>query len=211
MHTFQLPKLPYAYDALKQWIDAETMELHHSKHHQGYVNKLNAALASAGVKDYPTDLVAFCCQVGSYHHAGIRNNLGGHYNHTLFWDILTPKGLGKPSGELAKGIKKSFGSMQAFIETFNMHATGQFGSGWAWLSVNKEGKLFVSSTPNQDNPVMDITPVEKRGIPILGLDVWEHAYYLSYRNRRPEYVEAFWQMVDWDKVSHHYTEALKQC
>lgn len=211
MYTFELPSLPYAYDALTKWIDAKTMEIHHTKHHQAYVNKLNQALKDEGIKHYPTDLADFASQVGSYHHMGVRNNLGGHYNHSLFWEVLSPKGGGEPSGELAKAMKATFRTIDAFRKEFTEKALGQFGSGWAWLAVNKDGKLFVTSTANQDNPLMDVVEDEKRGIPILGLDVWEHAYYLTYQNRRPAYVERFWQAVDWQAVERHYTQALEKC
>lgn len=210
MYKFELPSLPYAYDALIPWVDAKTMEIHHTKHHQAYVNKLNQALEDEGIKKYPKDLADFSSQIGSYQHMGMRNNLGGHYNHTLFWGIISPKGGGEPSGELAKSIKAVFGSVDNFRKEFTQKALGQFGSGWAWLAVNKAGKLFVTSTPNQDNPLMDVIEEEKRGIPLLGLDVWEHAYYLKYQNRRPEYVDAFWKVVNWNAVADHYTKALEK-
>ncbi|MEM7361495.1 MAG: superoxide dismutase [Bacteroidota bacterium] len=208
MKTFTLPKLSYRYDALQPWVDAQTMEIHYTKHHQGYVDKLNKALQSAGVQDYSSDLSHFLRRVGSYDNMAIRNNLGGHANHTLFWDILSPAGEGQPSGDFEKIIDEAFGSMEDFQEVFTKQALTQFGSGWAWLVVDDEGKLFVTQTPNQDNPLMDLVDKEKQGIPILGLDVWEHAYYLKYQNRRADYVDAFWQVVNWECVARRYQEAL---
>lgn len=202
MH-YQLPELPYGYDALFPYIDTETMEIHHSKHHAGYVNKLNAALRDAAIT--PESLESLLRNISELP-AGIRNNAGGHYNHSLFWRILSPDGGGKPSHELAAAIDKSFGSFESFKDTFRNAAATRFGSGWAWLLLNKVGELQISSTPNQDNPLMDT--VAERGTPLLGIDVWEHAYYLKYQNKRPEYIEAFWNIVNWKEVEKRYKEGL---
>ena len=210
MHKFTRPALPYAYDSLTPWIDAQTMEIHHSKHHQAYIDKLNQALEDRSDLEYPSDLATFCKKVGHYHSDAIRNNLGGHYNHTFFWTILSPQGGGTPSDRLKEAIEKDFNTIGAFKAQFKAKALGQFGSGWAWLAVNKKGGLFVTSTPNQDNPLMDIQPPSQQGTPILGIDVWEHAYYLSYQNKRPNYVEAFWQVVNWQSVEEHYHKAIKR-
>ncbi|MAM19971.1 MAG: superoxide dismutase [Christiangramia sp.] len=201
---FNLPELPYSYDALAPHIDAETMEIHHSKHHQGYTNKLNAALEDGdydGIK--LEDLFA---RVSSLSPA-IRNNGGGFYNHSLFWTILSPEGGGKPSGALAEAIEASYGSFEAFKQEFEKAAATQFGSGWAWLIVDKENKVKVTATPNQDNPLMDVA--EEKGTPILGLDVWEHAYYLNYQNKRPDYISAFWNIVNWTEVEKRFSAAKK--
>lgn len=199
---FNLPELPYSYDALAPHIDAETMEIHHSKHHQGYTNKLNTALEDGdydGIK--LEDLFA---RVSSLSPA-IRNNGGGFYNHSLFWTILSPEGGGKPSGALAEAIEASYGSFEAFKQEFEKAAATQFGSGWAWLIVDKENKVKVTATPNQDNPLMDVA--EEKGTPILGLDVWEHAYYLNYQNKRPDYISAFWNIVNWTEVEKRFSAA----
>jgi superoxide dismutase, Fe-Mn family len=193
--AFELPKLPYAYDALEPHIDAKTMEIHHSKHHAAYVNNLNAALANLSEK--PSSLEAIQKNISKYSTA-VRNNGGGHFNHSLFWEVVSPKGGGKPEGKLAEMINKDFGSFESFKETFAKAALGQFGSGWAWLIV-QDGKLKVTATPNQDNPLMDV--VEEKGQPLLAIDVWEHAYYLKYQNKRADYVNAFWNVVDWKKVA----------
>ncbi|MEO2061844.1 MAG: superoxide dismutase [Christiangramia sp.] len=201
---FNLPELPYSYDALAPHIDAETMEIHHSKHHQGYTNKLNAALEDGdydGIK--LEDLLA---RVSSLSPA-IRNNGGGFYNHSLFWTILSPEGGGKPGGALAEAIEASYGSFEAFKQEFEKAAATQFGSGWAWLIVDKENKVKVTATPNQDNPLMDVA--EEKGTPILGLDVWEHAYYLNYQNKRPDYISAFWNIVNWTEVEKRFSAAKK--
>lgn len=201
---FNLPELPYSYDALAPHIDAETMEIHHSKHHQGYTNKLNTALEDGdydGIK--LEDLFA---RVSSLSPA-IRNNGGGFYNHSLFWTILSPEGGGKPSGALAEAIEASYGSFEAFKQEFEKAAATQFGSGWAWLIVDKENKVKVTATPNQDNPLMDVA--EEKGTPILGLDVWEHAYYLNYQNKRPDYISAFWNIVNWTEVEKRFSAAKK--
>jgi Fe-Mn family superoxide dismutase len=202
--AFELPKLPYAYDALEPHFDAMTMEIHHSKHHAAYTNNLNKALeghamANASIEE----VVAKAGELG----APVRNNGGGFYNHNLFWEILSPNGGGAPTGELAEAINATFGSLDALKQEFNTAATTRFGSGWAWLSVDAAGKLFVSSSPNQDNPLMDVA--EKKGTPIMGLDVWEHAYYLKYQNRRPDYIGAFWNVVSWEAVAKRYAAAKK--
>lgn len=200
--AFELPDLPYAFDALAPHIDAKTMEIHHDKHHGGYVTKLNAAVESSSQADM--SLEELMKNVGSSSTA-VRNNGGGHYNHSLFWKILSPSGGGTPSGELASAIDSAFGSFDAFKEDFTQAAGTRFGSGWAWLIVDSSGALKVTSTPNQDNPLMDVA--ETHGTPILGLDVWEHAYYLNYQNKRPEYISAFWNVVNWDEVSKNYEAA----
>ena len=199
--AFELPDLPYAYGALEPHIDARTMEIHHSKHHNGYTTKLNAAidgtdLAVKSIEDILSGISA--------HGAGVRNNGGGFYNHSLFWTVMGPNGGGNPSGKLADAINSAFGSFDAFKDQFSNAAATQFGSGWAWLVVNN-GKLEVCSTPNQDNPLMDVRDCS--GTPILGLDVWEHAYYLNYQNRRPDYIEAFFNVINWDEVARRYAEA----
>lgn len=200
--AFDLPKLPYAYNALEPYFDAQTMEIHYSKHHQGYTNNLNKAIEGTDLEGKSIeDLMKIA---GS--NTAVRNNGGGFYNHALFWTILSPKGGGEPTGKLAEAIKSNFGSFEAFKEEFTKAAATRFGSGWAWLVV-ANGKLLVSSTPNQDNPLMDIAEV--KGMPILGLDVWEHAYYLHYQNKRPDYITAFWHIVNWEEVSRRYTEATK--
>lgn len=193
--AFELPKLPYAYDALQPHIDAKTMEIHHSKHHNAYVTNLNNAIA--GTDTEKLSMADICKNISKFSPA-VRNNGGGHYNHSLFWTIMKPNGGGKPSGELASAIDSTFGSFEEFQKQFSAAATTRFGSGWAWL-VASGGKLTVSSTANQDNPLMDIAEV--KGTPILGIDVWEHAYYLNYQNRRPDYITAFWNVINWDEVS----------
>jgi Fe-Mn family superoxide dismutase len=202
--AFVLPSLPYAFDALEPHIDAMTMEIHHGKHHAAYVSKLNDALKGSALENSSIDQVMK--KIGSSPVA-VRNNGGGHYNHSLFWKMMTPKGGGIPKGSVGDAINKKFNSFDKFKEEFNGAALNRFGSGWAWLSVNSKGDLFVSSTPNQDNPYMDIA--ENPGYPILGLDVWEHAYYLKYQNRRPEYVTAFWNVINWNEVELRYLEAKK--
>jgi Fe-Mn family superoxide dismutase len=206
--AFTLPALPYAFDALEPNIDAKTMEIHHGKHHAAYVNNLNAALKdkseleSKGIEQLITDLSAVPQEI----RMAVRNNGGGHYNHSLFWTVIGPKAGGQPKGDLGEAIKNDFGSFDAFKEKFATAAATRFGSGWAWLILNS-GKLSVCSTPNQDNPIMDIAEV--KGSPILALDVWEHAYYLKYQNRRPEYIAAFWNIVNWNVVADRYQSALK--
>ncbi|MFT4755382.1 MAG: Fe-Mn family superoxide dismutase [Vicingaceae bacterium] len=197
--AFELPKLNYSYDALEPHIDARTMEIHHSKHHAGYTSKLNAAIeGTVDAEKSIEDILS-----GDNLSAGVRNNGGGFYNHGLFWDIMSPNGGGDPAGELAEKINEAFGSFEEFKTKFSNAAATQFGSGWAWLCL-KDGKLEVCSTPNQDNPVMGHGC---GGTPILGIDVWEHAYYLNYQNRRPDYINAFFSVVDWDRVTAHMNNA----
>lgn len=200
--TYQLPELPYAHDALEPHIDEETMKIHHGKHHQGYVNKINAAL-----EDYPKyaelsieELVGELNTLPEDLQGAVLKNGGGHANHKLFWTVLSPQGGGAPEGELAKAIDGEFGSFDEFKDEFKAAATGQFGSGWAWLVVNN-GKLEIVSTPNQESPL------SAGKTPVLGIDVWEHAYYLNYQNKRPDYVDAFWNVVNWDEVARRYEEA----
>ena len=199
--AFELPSLPYAYDALEPNIDAKTMEIHHSKHHNGYVTNLNKAVEGTDLEG--KSLEELLKIAGS--NTAVRNNGGGHFNHSLFWSILSPDGGGEPTGELADAISAKFGSFAAFKETFNKAAATRFGSGWAWLCIDTKKELCVCSSPNQDNPLMDVA--ECPGTPILGLDVWEHAYYLNYQNRRPDYINAFWNVIDWDAVSKRYAAA----
>ncbi|SIS50578.1 superoxide dismutase [Belliella pelovolcani] len=199
--AFELPKLPYDFNALEPHIDAKTMEIHHGKHHNAYVTNLNNAIAGTDLEG--KSLEELMKVAGS--NAAVRNNGGGHYNHSLFWTVLAPNGGGQPSGDLAAAIDAKFGSFDAFKEEFNKAAATRFGSGWAWLCVDEKKELCVCSTPNQDNPLMDVA--ECPGTPILGLDVWEHAYYLNYQNRRPDYVSAFWNLVNWDEVSKRFAAA----
>jgi superoxide dismutase, Fe-Mn family len=200
--AFELPQLPYAYDALEPHIDKETMNIHHTKHHNTYITNVNNALAgneellSKSVEELISNLDA----VPEAARTAVRNNGGGHANHSLFWQILSPNGGGAPAGELADAINSKFGSLESFKEEFAKAATTRFGSGWAWLQVSN-GELEVSSTPNQDSPLME------GKTPILGLDVWEHAYYLNYQNRRPDYISSFWNVVNWDEVSKRYSAA----
>ncbi|HPE55817.1 MAG TPA: superoxide dismutase [Bacteroidales bacterium] len=193
--AFELPKLDYAYDALEPYIDARTMEIHHTKHHGGYTSKLNDAIENTELSGKSIEEILSQISKAS---AAVRNNGGGFYNHKLFWKVMSPNGGGNPSGELAAAIDKNFGTFDKFKDTFSNAAATRFGSGWAWL-VKTGDKLVVSSTPNQDNPLMDIA--ETKGTPILGLDVWEHAYYLHYQNRRPDYINAFWNVVNWEEVA----------
>ena len=196
--------LPYAYDALEPYIDARTMEIHYSKHHQAYFNNLTKAVAGTELEGQALEsLFPKISQLP----AVVRNNGGGHWNHTFFWKSMAPKAGGEPSGALRAAIDKDFGSFDEFKKQFEAAAVGRFGSGWAWLSVGADGKLFVSSTPNQDNPLMDVA--EKRGTPLLGLDVWEHAYYLKYQNLRASYASAFWNVVNWPEVAKRYEEVKK--
>jgi Fe-Mn family superoxide dismutase len=199
--AFQLPALPYALDALEPHIDARTMEIHHGKHHNAYVTNLNAAIAGTDLES--KSLEELMKVAGS--NTAVRNNGGGHWNHSLFWEIISPTGGGLPTGELAAAIDAKFGSFDAFKETFNKAAATRFGSGWAWLCIDTKKELCVCSSPNQDNPLMDVS--ECPGTPILGLDVWEHAYYLHYQNRRPDYIAAFWNLVNWEEVSKRYAAA----
>ncbi|KOQ26891.1 superoxide dismutase [Achromobacter xylosoxidans] len=202
--AYTLPTLPYAYDALEPHIDALTMEIHHSKHHQTYVNNLNAALEGAGIAtDEPVEaLVARIDQLPEAVRGAVRNNGGGHANHSLFWPVMSPRGGGEPDGALARAIDTELGGHAAFREAFTKAALTRFGSGWAWLSVTPAGKLAVESSANQDSPLM------QGNTPILGLDVWEHAYYLKYQNRRPEYIGAFYNVIDWPEVARRYAAAV---
>jgi superoxide dismutase, Fe-Mn family len=197
--AFTLPALPYAFNALEPHIDARTMEIHHGKHHNTYVTNLNNAVAGTDAEKLSIEEI---CQNISKYPVAVRNNGGGHYNHSLFWTILGPNAGGKPSGELADAINAAFTSFDEFKTKFAAAAAGRFGSGWAWLIKDSSGKLQITSTPNQDNPLMDVAEV--KGTPILGLDVWEHAYYLNYQNRRPDYVTAFWNVVNWNEVSKRF-------
>ncbi len=200
--AFQLPDLPYGKDALEPHIDAQTMEIHHDKHHAGYTTKLNNALegsddANKSIEDILKNI--------SQKSTAVRNNGGGFYNHSLFWTIMGPNGGGEPNGAVGEAIKSTFGSFENFKNEFSSAAAGQFGSGWAWLVVDNSGNLKVSSTPNQDNPLMDVAEV--KGTPILGIDVWEHAYYLKYQNKRPDYIDAFFNVINWEEVNRRYEAA----
>ncbi|MEO1012529.1 MAG: superoxide dismutase [Bacteroidota bacterium] len=197
--AFELPKLPYAYDALEPHIDARTMEIHHTKHHNGYTTKLNAAIEGTDLDGKSIEDILKNLNVSN---AAVRNNGGGFYNHRLFWETMSGDGGGNPSGALADAITDAFGSFEGFKDAFSAAAGSRFGSGWAWLCVQPGGQVEVCSTPNQDNPLMPDTGCG--GYPILGLDVWEHAYYLNYQNRRPDYVKAFFNVIDWDKVAALY-------
>jgi superoxide dismutase, Fe-Mn family len=202
--AFELPALPYPADALEPHVDAETMNIHHGRHHRAYVDNLNAQVANfpelAGM-----DLEAMQARISSFNVA-VRNNGGGHYNHSLFWQVMAPAGTGgAPSAALAAAIERKFGSVEALKTEMNRAATGQFGSGWAWLIVGADGELAVTATANQDNPLMDVVPV--RGVPLLAVDVWEHAYYLKYQNRRAAYLDAWWSVVNWNEVSRRYEAA----
>lgn len=197
--AFELPKLPYAFDALEPHIDARTMEIHHGKHHQAYVTNLNNAIAGSDAEKMSIEDI---CKNISKFPVAVRNNGGGHFNHSLFWSIMKPGGGGTPSGALGDAIVSTFGTFDEFKSKMNAAGAGRFGSGWAWLIVGGDGKLAISSTPNQDNPLMDIAEV--KGKPILGIDVWEHAYYLHYQNRRPDYLAAWWNVVNWEEVAKLY-------
>jgi Fe-Mn family superoxide dismutase len=199
--AFTLPPLPYAYDALEPHIDKTTMQIHHGKHHQAYVDNLNKAIA--GTPNENKSLEELVKVAGTISPA-VRNNGGGHWNHSFFWEILGPQSGGTPSGNLGEAINAAFGSFDGFKEKFNAAGVGRFGSGWAWL-ILQEGKLVISATPNQDNPLMDVAEV--KGTPLLGVDVWEHAYYLKYQNRRPEYLSNIWNVINWNKVSEHFGSA----
>jgi Fe-Mn family superoxide dismutase len=198
--SFELPQLPYAYDALEPHIDARTMEIHHSKHHNGYTNNLNNAIAGTAFEGKSIEEILKGCADSP----AVRNNGGGFWNHSLFWEVMSPNGGGEPTGDIASAINSTFGSFAEFKDAFAKAAATRFGSGWAWLCVT-DGKLEVCSTPNQDNPIMGLGC---GGTPILGLDVWEHAYYLNYQNRRPDYINAFFNVINWDKVSANYAAAL---
>lgn len=200
--AFQLPELGYAYDALEPNIDARTMEIHHSKHHNGYTTKLNGAIAGSDLEGKSIEDILDNLDMSN---AGVRNNGGGFYNHSLFWSVMNPNNKGEISGDLKNAIEAEFGSEEAFKDAFSKAAATQFGSGWAWLCVHKGGKVEVCATPNQDNPLMP--GVTCGGTPILGLDVWEHAYYLNYQNRRPDYITAFFNVINWNEVSKRYAAA----
>jgi Fe-Mn family superoxide dismutase len=210
MAEYTVPPLPYAFDALEPYIDAKTMEIHHDKHHAAYVANLNAALKDhASLQGKPIEeLIANLSAVPESIRTAVRNNGGGHANHSLFWTVMKPGGGGQPSGELARVIDSELGGFDAFKDAFSKAGVTRFGSGWAWLVV-RDGKLAVCSTANQDNPLMDVVEPGQKGIPILGLDVWEHAYYLKYQNRRPDYIAAWWNTVNWDEVARRYAEAKK--
>lgn len=199
--SFTLPNLPYSYDALEPHIDARTMEIHHGKHHNGYTTNLNAAIEGT---DLANESIESLLKNMSKHSAAVRNNGGGYYNHDLFWKVMSPNGGGAPTGEVASMIDSAFGSFDAFKDAFSKAAATRFGSGWAWLVYNN-GKLEVCSTPNQDNPLMDLADCS--GTPILGIDVWEHAYYLNYQNRRPDYITAFFNVINWDQVNANLAAA----
>lgn len=201
---YTLPELPYAHDALEPHIDSETMTIHHSKHHQGYVDKLNAAIEGT---DAANETLEDTLRSISKYGPGVRNNAGGHYNHTLFWDVLSPNAKTAPEGKLAEEINTVFGSLEKFKEQFTQAALTQFGSGWAWLFVKYNGTIGISATPNQDNPLMD-TNITNQGFPIMGVDVWEHAYYLKYQNKRPDYLDGIWNVLDWTAVEKNYEEVL---
>ncbi len=199
--SFELRKLPYGYDSLEPHIDAKTMEIHHTKHHAGYTSKLNAALEGT---EHAEKSIEEILAVAGETPAAIHNNAGGFYNHNLFWDVMSPDGGGEPKGALADRINEDFGSFEDFKNQFAGAAGSRFGSGWAWLVKKEDGSLMVTSTPNQDNPLMNVVDEDERGLPILGLDVWEHAYYLNYQNRRPDYIEAFFSVINWEEVSRRY-------
>jgi Fe-Mn family superoxide dismutase len=197
--AFELPDLPYAYNALEPHIDARTMEIHHTKHHNGYTTKLNGAIDGTALADHSIEEILSNLDMGN---TAVRNNGGGYYNHCLFWEIMSPNGGGEPGGDIGTALADSFGSFHSFQEEFSNAAATRFGSGWAWLCVHAGGKLEICSTANQDNPIMPNTGCG--GFPILGLDVWEHAYYLNYQNRRPDYVNSFFHIINWEKVEELY-------
>ncbi|MCX7861825.1 MAG: superoxide dismutase [Bacteroidales bacterium] len=203
-YPFELPTLGYSYNSLEPNIDAMTMEIHLTKHHAAYVTNANNAIKGTDMEKLS---IGELFKNMSKYPVAVRNNAGGHFNHTLFWQIMSPNGGGMPSGMLMEAIQKDFGSFEKFKEEFENAAKSRFGSGWAWLSLDENKKLFVSSTPNQDNPLMDVA--EKKGYPILGIDVWEHAYYLKYQNRRPEYISNFWNVVNWKEVERRYLELIQ--
>ena len=200
--AFELPKLPYAYDALEPTIDAQTMEIHYTKHHQAYVTNLNAAIAGTEMENQTIEEIMYNIAKAP---VAVRNNGGGHYNHSLFWTILSPSGGGQPTGAVGEAITKTFGSYDKFKEDFTKAATTRFGSGWAWLCKQTDGSVQICSTPNQDNPLMPESGC--KGLPVLGLDVWEHAYYLKYQNRRPDYIAAFFNLINWDEVNKRFDVA----
>jgi Fe-Mn family superoxide dismutase len=200
--AFELPELPYSHDALEPNMDARTMEIHHGKHHAGYTSKLNAAIEGSSLQDSSIEDILTGLDMSN---DAVRNNGGGYYNHCLFWEVMSPNGGGEPSGELAEAINNAFGSFDAFKDAFSNAAATRFGSGWAWLCVHEGGKVEVCSSANQDNPLMP--GIGCGGTPILGLDVWEHAYYLNYQNRRPDYIVAFFNVINWDKVEENFSAA----
>ena len=202
--AFTLPNLPYELAALEPHVDARTMEIHHGKHHAAYVNNLNAALA--GTEHEGKSLEELLAHISQLPPA-VRNNGGGHWNHSMFWEIMSPNGGGEPDGHLASKIETNFGSFEEMKKQFAQAAATRFGSGWAWLCVDADDNLFITSSPNQDNPLMDVA--DKKGMPILGLDVWEHAYYLHYQNRRPDYIAAWWNVVNWEEVGRRYRSAVR--
>lgn len=200
--AYELPALPYAYDALEPYIDARTMEIHHTKHHQAYVNNVNAALEGSDLADLPPcELCGRLDEIPENIRTAVRNNGGGHANHSFFWEIMSPE-KSEPTGDLLAALNDSFGSIQSFQDQFSKAAATRFGSGWAWLCKHDGGTLSICSTPNQDNPLMSDVPCT--GLPILGLDVWEHAYYLNYQNRRPDYISAFFKVINWEKIGEFY-------
>ena len=203
--SFTLPKLPYAFNALEPHIDARTMEIHYGKHHQAYVDNLNKAIAGTDAEKLSIEEI---CKNISKYPVAVRNNGGGHYNHSFFWTLMKANGGGTPSGALSDAINSAFGTFDEFKTKFATAGTTRFGSGWAWLIVGADKKLAITSTPNQDNPLMDVA--ETKGSPVLGLDVWEHAYYLNYQNRRPDYITAWWNVVNWEEVSKRFSEATKK-
>ncbi len=202
--AFELPSLPYSFNSLEPNIDARTMEIHHGKHHQAYVTNLNNAIAGTDAEKLSIEDI--CKNISKYPMA-VRNNGGGHYNHSLFWTIMKAGGGGNPSGPVADAINSAFGTMDEFKSKFAAAGATRFGSGWAWLVVGADKKLAIGSSPNQDNPLMDVSDL--KGTPVLGLDVWEHAYYLHYQNRRPDYITAWWNVVNWDEVAKRYSAAMK--
>ena len=206
MSDFKLPALSYAYDALEPHFDKETMSIHHQRHHQAYVNNLNGALEGSGAAD--KSLEEIIKEVSNYSTA-VRNNGGGHYNHSLFWEILSPTPQQNPTGKLAEEIVAAFGNLDNLKSEIKKAGLGQFGSGWAWLYVKPDGSVGVTATPNQDNPLMDLQS-DNKGVPVLGVDVWEHAYYLKYQNKRADYLDAFWSVLDWAAVEKKYEEALSK-
>ncbi len=205
--AYELPPLPYAYDALEPHIDARTMEIHHTKHHNTYVTKLNGALEGHPLAEKPVEeVIGDLSAVPEEKRTAVRNNGGGHANHSFFWQILSGTGGGEPTGELAEAINGELGGFDSFKESFAAAGAGRFGSGWAWLVVKEDGSLAITSTPNQDSPLMKGV-ADETGTPVIGLDVWEHAYYLNYQNRRPDYIAAFWNVVDWGKANENYLAA----
>lgn len=204
MSTFNLPQLPYSYDALEPYLDKETMSIHHQKHHQAYVDNLNIALEKEEKKNSDLELIL---QKISWYDPSVRNNAGGHFNHSLFWEILSPTAKLAPEGQLDEAIKAKFGSLDKLKAEIKKAGLSQFGSGWVWLYVKFNGSLAITATPNQDNPMMD-TQITNRGFPILGFDVWEHAYYLAYQNKRADYIDSLWYVLDWESVEKKYEETL---